>query len=118
MYDFHTHSKYSDDGSFELRSMAESALKKRLDGICFTDHIDIGYPDPEAKYEFPYEEYNREVLELKDKYSGRLEIYKGIELGLQPHLIRENHEYLKDKEFDFIIGSLHCAGNTCVSARG
>ena len=41
--DLHMHEKtFSKDSFLSLREMVDIARKKRLDGICITDHDDIG----------------------------------------------------------------------------
>ncbi len=39
--DMHTHSKYSKDGSSEVREMFDRAESKGLDGLAITDHYDV-----------------------------------------------------------------------------
>ena len=39
--DLHLHSKYSQDGSMEISTIAERAVEKGLSEICLTDHLDI-----------------------------------------------------------------------------
>lgn len=111
MHDFHMHSNYSSDASFSLSDIASSALHSGLKGICFTDHVDIDYPDEESKFELDYVRYGNEIDKLKQRYSGTLEIFKGVELGLQRHVADNNNLYLSNKTFDFVIGSIHAVNH-------
>ena len=45
--------------------------------------------------------------ELKKKYSGRLDIRTGIELGLQSHIADYLYKLTEEYPFDFVIGSVH-----------
>lgn len=108
MYDFHLHSHFSTDSTASMQSMADKARSIGLKGICFTDHYDLEYQSTGIKFEFSYDEYLRELNSLKASLSEGLEIYSGMELGMQPHLSGENEALLKGKSFDFIIGSIHC----------
>lgn len=108
MYDFHTHSSYSDDSKSTMDSMIKSATAKGLNGICLTDHLDIDYPNYNIQFTFKYDQYTNEIERLQKEKKYQIQIYKGIELGLQPHILDQNSDFLKDKEFDFIIGSIHC----------
>ena len=42
--DSHMHTRFSTDSDADIRDMIESALKKGLQSICITDHIDKDYP--------------------------------------------------------------------------
>lgn len=108
MYDFHTHSHFSSDSSASMLTMAQAAKNIGLKGICFTDHIDIDYANPQTHFEFSYTDYLNELESIKGLVTEDFEIYSGVELGLQPHIKAENEGFLKDKHFDFIIGSIHC----------
>ena len=45
LWDTHMHSQYSGDSETPQDAMIQAAIQKNLDGICFTDHLDIDYPD-------------------------------------------------------------------------
>lgn len=108
MYDFHLHSHFSTDSTAAMQSMAEKAKSIGLKGICFTDHYDLEYLSTDITFEFSYNDYMSEFENLRASLSGGLEIYSGMELGMQPHLSAENEALLKGRNFDFIIGSIHC----------
>lgn len=109
--DFHMHTAFSTDSDAALESMAEGALKKGLDTICITDHMDQDYPFYEGMGEnaflFDVETYFAQLKTLQKQYEGKLEIRIGIELGLQPHLGKFCKEITEKYPFDFVIGSLH-----------
>ncbi len=49
LWDTHMHSQYSGDSDAPQEDMIRAAIRAKLPGICFTDHLDIDYPDnPEA----------------------------------------------------------------------
>lgn len=107
LYDLHIHSIYSNDSYpwSTTSNICEWAVSKGLKGICFTDHIDIDYPDYIEV--FDYEKYNNEIDNLISKYNKKIEIYKGIELGMQPHLSEENAVFSSKSGIDFVLGSIH-----------
>lgn len=111
--DFHLHSSFSGDSTEPMENMILSAIEKGLTHICFTEHMDFDYPvsegTPEGTFLVNTDSYLYDLARLKDKYSGRLQILFGIELGLQPHLAKELAVYTHLHEFDFIIGSTHIA---------
>lgn len=107
MYDYHIHSNFSIDSKADMHAICRSAISKHLEGICFTDHIDIDSPEFDIKATFPYYNYSKTIHECKNCYKDFIEVYIGIELGLQPHVIEHNMNFLNNKYFDFVIGSIH-----------
>jgi len=110
LYDFHVHSVYSNDTHpfATFINICDAAIEKGLKGICFTDHIDIDYPGIEDIFDL--KDYCSELNSLIKIYDKRIEIYKGIELGLQPHLKQENKSYSSNYDIDFVLGSVHVVG--------
>lgn len=107
MYDFHMHSYFSADCTVPMDKMVLSAIKKGLKGICFTDHIDYDYPDKDFIFEFDLEQYALKLAEIQEKYKYQIQINKGIEIGIQPHLPARYEKLMEKHAFDFIICSMH-----------
>lgn len=107
MFEYHVHSHFSDDCSVPMEEMVQGAIQKGLRKICFTDHIDFDYPDPLYTFDLDLDGYFKELSRLQKIYETDIEIYKGIEVGIQPHLPERYEAFLAQKEFDFIICSLH-----------
>ncbi|MEI3374940.1 MAG: PHP domain-containing protein [Coprococcus catus] len=63
--DYHMHSKYSFDGSEELDTICQTAIRRGLSEIAITDHMDIytGLPyDEQMNFEVPGgEQYHMDV---------------------------------------------------------
>ena len=87
--------------------MAMAAKTSNLKGICFTDHVDLDYGSSHVNYDFSYNDYINELNTVKASFSGDFEIFRGVEVGMQPHLSAENSALLNGRSFDFIIGSIH-----------
>lgn len=107
LWDTHMHSQYSGDSDAPQDTMVQAAIEKNLGGICFTDHLDIDYPDEPDLFLLDLPNYTASVLALKSQYEGRLPIRLGVELGLQPHLAALHEDILTQYPFDFVIGSSH-----------
>lgn len=107
LWDTHMHSQYSGDSDAPQDSMIQASLQKNLGGICFTDHLDIDYPDDPDLFLLDLPNYASSVTALKSQYEGRLPIHFGIELGLQPHLAELHKDIIGQYPFDFVIGSSH-----------
>ncbi|MGP4071509.1 histidinol-phosphatase HisJ family protein [Piscibacillus sp. B03] len=107
MRDFHMHSTFSADCEAPMEKMAESAVNKGLQSICFTDHIDYDYPDTSIVFDVDLDQYEKSYQKVKKQFASKLDIYKGIELGIQPHLVNQYLDLTKANRFDFIILSMH-----------
>jgi histidinol-phosphatase (PHP family) len=101
----HTH--HSGDSEADPRAMVRSAMEKGLDGLCFTDHYDYGYPDDPELFLLNLDAYHAEIGALRAEYEDTFPIRLGIELGLQPSAVEENRRVTASRPFDFVIGSSH-----------
>lgn len=113
--DCHLHTSHSGDSTAPMEEMILQGISKGLTTMCFTEHNDFEYPvtelDPEGKFECNADSYLYELIQLREKYADKIRILFGIELGLQPSVLRRNAVYAKSYDFDFIIGSSHlCNG--------
>ncbi|MBE6008881.1 MAG: histidinol-phosphatase HisJ family protein [Lachnospiraceae bacterium] len=106
--DYHMHSNFSSDSEAEMEDMILSAIDKGLTHIALTDHVDFMYPDPEYPFLIDYDEYRKKAMGLIDKYSKKINIAFGVEMGLQPCCEKMTIDFLNEKHFDFVIGSTHC----------
>lgn len=116
--DYHLHSSFSGDSDTPMEAQILSGIAHGLTEMCFTEHYDPDYPYentpdvPEGYFELDLEAYRAQFLKMKEKYADRIDLYFGIEIGLQPHLGSRLRDYFsKNRDFDFVIGSTH------VSAR-
>lgn len=107
LWDMHMHSQFSGDSNTPQEAMVQAAIERNLGGICFTDHLDIDYPDEPDLFLLDLPNYTSSVIALRDKYATRFPIRLGIELGLQPHLKDLHNDILSQYPFDFVIGSSH-----------
>jgi histidinol-phosphatase (PHP family) len=109
MIDLHVHSSFSIDSDEKMEDIVIEAIKRKIKIISFTDHIDYDYKDPLFNFEFNIEDYFEEIERLQIKYKSEIKIIKGLELGLQKHIIDELERITSKYDFDFIIGSFHTA---------
>lgn len=107
LYDMHLHTHFSGDSQANPTDIVSSALNKGLAGICFTDHLDIDYREEPGLFDLDIPAYKKEISNIKNNYSDQLSIGWGIELGLQPHITKENNQIIAENDFDFVIGSTH-----------
>ena len=98
LQDFHIHSTLS-DGKNTLEDIVKAGIDLKLQKIGFSDH---SYTEFDLSYCLNLDgskEYKEEVLRLKSKYKGKIDIYLGIEVDYYSDYPKEN--------FDYIIGSCH-----------
>ncbi|MCY6371043.1 histidinol-phosphatase HisJ family protein [Clostridium ganghwense] len=104
--DYHLHSQHSFDGKSTLSAICNSAVNKGIKEVCFTEHFSVDPEVPTYGY-LDFHKYFSEIDECKNKYSKNLIIRKGVEI-CEPHLnSKKLQQTLKDKDLDFIIGSVH-----------
>ena len=113
--DCHLHSSHSGDSDTPMEEMILQGISQGLTTMCFTEHNDFGFPEspdtPKDIFLLNTDSYSDDLAKLKEKYAGKMRLLFGVELGLQPEVLRENAVYAKSYEFDFVIGSSHvCHG--------
>lgn len=108
--DLHVHSHYSADSEADMEEEVKKAIALGLPFLAFTDHIDWDHPQEGNTYDFDVDKAMREIGMLKEKYSGKIQLLKGVELGMQPSLSDRLASLLEEKPFDFVIGSRHLVG--------
>ncbi len=118
LYDCHMHSSFSTDSHASAESMVRRAMDLGLEGICFTDHMDLDYPPfyhpdiPSAFCADPEQVWRKiQALraELQDLGSW-FYIGFGLEFGMQSHLAPRFSEIARSFPLDLIIASQHLTG--------
>src|SRR5699024_11598320 len=89
IFDYHIHSDFSADCSTPMEKTNEKAIEDGLKEICFTDHIDYDYPDPTIKFDHDLPTNEQKITDMQSLYSDRITIKKGVEIGVQPHLLEK-----------------------------
>ncbi|ELK47743.1 histidinol-phosphatase HisJ family protein [Halobacillus sp. BAB-2008] len=104
--DYHHHTNHSFDSKAEMEDVCASAVDKGFNEICFTEHFSVN-PNVPTYGHMDFERYFSEIERCREEFEGRLTIKAGIEL-CEPHLMKaEYEEVLRDKDLDFILGSVH-----------
>ncbi len=86
--------------------MCERAIDLGIEEIGFSDHMDFEPKDWGFGF-FNYERYTSEINDAQEHFKDKLVIRKGVEVDYQRCFEDEVKEWLQDKKFDFIIGSVH-----------
>ena len=104
MFDYHMHSMVSFDGHDSGLAMAMAAKAAGLKEICFTDHIDHDCDAEGRSMVLDPKVYSAEYDNLEVE---GLKIRRGVEYGLKPYNKQTMQEDLKQRNFDFVLGSVH-----------
>jgi len=107
MYDYHVHSNFSADCEVDMKDTIERAIDIGMKEICFTDHIDYEYCDKSINFEFDMKDYGDYINRMRSLYGDRIKILKGVEMGIQPHIIKKCDDVILANDFDFVISSIH-----------
>jgi histidinol-phosphatase (PHP family) len=102
----HQHSLFS-DGKNKPEAYADKALKLGLSTIGFSEHSPLPFDNPFSLKEEKIDEYIKTIEQLKEKYIGKLAIYRALEMDFIPG-ISTDFIYWKNRcKTDYLIGSIH-----------
>jgi histidinol-phosphatase (PHP family) len=112
-FDLHTHHDRCGHARGKIEDYIKAAIERGLSVIGIADHSPFfSYEEDQAfpniamgKSEFP--QYVIEVQELKEKYSGKIEVLLGIEADFFPEHADIYRSCFDPFAFDYIIGSVH-----------
>lgn len=106
IFDGHTHSHHSFDGSETVQAMCKAAIEAGVYGLTVTDHCDLGvYALPDWRERLLGAA--AEIAIAKDRLPGRLTLSHGVELGQAIHDTATAQEVLALTDYDVVLGSLH-----------
>ena len=94
------------DSEFKPEDIVRRSIDAGVKVIAFTDHIDFNPKDGSYGF-YDYKKARETVFALREKFGKDLNILFGGEVGYESIRDSEIRQYLKNKEFDFLIGSLH-----------
>lgn len=108
LFDSHTHSSCSPDGSVPMIQMAQGAAAAGMNGLCITDHCDfLGLDGTRCETGYDWIPVMAQWQEMNAAYGTRLKLALGLEFGmgyLDPQMARQ---ILALPELDFVIGAVH-----------
>jgi len=102
----HTHSLYS-DGSSEPEEYITEAIAKGFNLLGFTEHSPLPFENTFSFKQKKKEEYVALMHYLKQKYSGQISVYSGMEMDYIPGMSNSFGKVKADYKLDYLIGSVH-----------
>lgn len=112
--DYHTHTSLCKHAVGEAWEYVEKAIEFGLDEIGCSEHIPMpgGFDE---KHRMSLEEYTRiyapAVRELVGRYKDRIRVRRGIEADYFPGTEAWVSGFIREQEFDYVIGSVHFLGS-------
>ena len=106
MFDQHVHSNFSFDSNEDLENYINVSDNN---DIITTEHLD--FENPIINYEdssIDYLKYIEEITSLNKKYSNKF--FSGIEIGYTSNSEKRIEDFLKDKNFNLKLLSIHQNG--------
>lgn len=105
IWDTHIHSDFSHDGKTSMEEMVGAAKKKKLSGICFTEHLDVRISEKGAVFPLDLDGYLKKCREYSKKKD--FSVCTGIEFSIKCATNSYLEQIASTNDFDFIIGSYH-----------
>ncbi len=105
-FNFHLHSRFS-DGSSEPEEFVIKAIDLGFSSLGFTEHSPLPFENPFSLKSENIGNYIDIIDQLKSKYSGKIKLYRALEMDYI-HGISEDFGYWKKQcKTDYLIGSVH-----------
>lgn len=106
-HNFHTHTTYS-DGKAEPEAYIRAAIAAGMKSLGFSEHAPLPFENSFAVQDaFQLGQYVEEIQELKDEYSGKLNIFVALEADYIPGASLGFDHLKREYGLDYIIGSVH-----------
>ncbi|MCB9048812.1 MAG: histidinol-phosphatase [Lewinellaceae bacterium] len=106
---YHTHTTFS-DGLEVPEAYVLEAMNQKLAACGFSDHAPILF-DPSRPHVFmsplQLSDYLAEIERLKKVYSGRVQVYKSLEVDYVPGVVSVDSEHIRNAGLDYTIGAVH-----------
>ena len=106
LVDYHVHSTQSIDGRSSVDEMCRRAVELNVMEIGFCEHVDFEPTDAGFGF-FNYKRYSEAIDQARSKFANELTIRKGVEVDYSEEYEIHIREWIEDKDFDFLVGSVH-----------
>jgi len=102
--DLHNHTTLCNHANGSMEEYVLKAIKEKIDVFGFSDHAPMNY---DKKYRMSFEQknhYESDILLLKEKYKGQINILLGYEVDFLDTFISDD---IINSDVDYLIGSVH-----------
>jgi histidinol-phosphatase (PHP family) len=122
--DYHVHTFRCGHAGGESRDFVRQALARGVSELAFTDHVPLYFLPPErrdprlAMREEQFDEYLREVEELREEFRGQIPIRLGLEADYAEGREMTLAGWLARADWDLVLGSVHWVAGDWIDAPG
>ena len=103
---YHSHTNYC-DGSNKPEVYIQSAIENKLRAYGYSSHAPINFETDWCIADNDFENYMREVKNIKKKYQSEIQTYIGLEIDFIPDFAGRHQHILTNCQLDYFIGSIH-----------
>lgn len=105
--DLHNHTTLCNHATGTIEEYIQTAIAQKIDIFGFSDHAPMNF-DTYRMHLDEMENYEREVLHVKEKYAHQIKILLGYEVDFLKGYMEEK---VLNRKVDYLIGSVHYLGN-------
>lgn len=105
-FNFHQHSNFS-DGAYQPEDYVKKAIEIELSAIGFTEHSPLPFENQFSLKDENIDDYIDTIDKLKSKYSGKIKLYRALEMDYIPGISEDFGYWKKQCQTDYLIGSVH-----------
>lgn len=116
LMDYHIHSTQSYDGKSSIFESCQKALELGIAEIGFSEHVDFDPVDWGFGF-FDYDRYTSQIRRTREFFKDKIVIRQGIEIDYQHSFEEEIKVWLRKKQFDFTIGSVHYLNHVIINPQ-
>jgi len=106
--DLHNHTSLCNHAEGSIEEYVQAALIKKIDVFGFSDHAPMNFDEAYRMGFSQMERYERDVLNVKEKYQDQIKILLAYEVDFLDGYIDER---VLKRSVDYFIGSVHYLGS-------
>lgn len=103
---YHSHTYYC-DGKNNPQDYIEEAIDQNLIAYGYSSHAPVPFDCDWTVPQIKISQYISDVLQIKNKYSDKIQVYLGLEVDYIPNITGPQHENISTLNLDYNIGSIH-----------
>jgi histidinol-phosphatase (PHP family) len=103
---YHSHSFFC-DGTEPPENYLKEAIRNQMPAYGFTAHAPVPFVTNWCLPDNRFTEYLQEINRLKEVYTSKIEVYRGLEIDFIPGLSGRDRHLNSQAELDYFIGSVH-----------
>ena len=103
---YHAHSDFS-DGHASPEIFLKKAIELNLKAYGFSDHAPLPIKGMGSMKLVQLPAYLSEINRLKEKYAGKIQVYRALEVDYLPGKLNIQTDYISNANLDYTLGAVH-----------